>query len=136
WYHSASRRAPGNWGIAIANQRGELLWSVEPGTSLVPASTVKLFTTGFARTVLGSEARRSTRVTGSGFIDPLSGEWMGSWALELNGDPSLENPSGVGPRLVDLTEQLAQLGIRRLSGPLQVRSANGPALATYPTAWS
>jgi D-alanyl-D-alanine carboxypeptidase/D-alanyl-D-alanine-endopeptidase (penicillin-binding protein 4) len=136
WYRTASRRAPGDWGIAIANQRGELLWSVEPGTSLIPASTVKLFTTGFARTVLGGEARRSTRVVGSGFIDPLGGEWMGTWALELNGDPSLENPSGAGPRLVDLTEQLAQLGIRRLSGPLQVRSANGPAVATYPTAWS
>ena len=55
WYHSASRRAPGDWGIAIANQRGELLWSVAPSTSLIPASTVKVFTTGFARTVLGGE---------------------------------------------------------------------------------
>lgn len=136
WYRTASRRAPGDWGIAIANQRGELLWSIEPRTSLIPASTVKLFTTGFARTVLGGAARRPTRVVGSGFIDPLSGEWMGSWALELNGDPSLENPSGVGPKLVDLTEQLALLGIRRLTGPLQVRSANGPAVATYPAAWS
>jgi PBP4 family serine-type D-alanyl-D-alanine carboxypeptidase len=136
WFRTASRRAPGEWGIAIANQRGELLWSVEPEASLVPASTVKLFTTGFARTVLGGEARRPTRVIGSGFIDPLSGEYMGSWALELNGDPSLENPSGAGPKLSDLAEQLSLLGIRRLTGPLQVRSAGGPAVATYPTAWS
>ena len=65
WYRTASRRAPGSWGIAIADQRGQLLWSVAPETSLIPASTVKLFTTGFARTVLGADARRSTRVTGS-----------------------------------------------------------------------
>lgn len=136
WYRNATRRAPGSWGIAIADQRGQLLWSVSPETSLIPASTVKLFTTGFARTVLGSDARRSTRVTGSGFIEPVSGEWRGSWSLELNGDPSLENPSGAGPKLSDLAQQLAQLGIRRIFGPLQVRSADGPAVAAYPSVWS
>ena len=136
WYRTASRRAPGSWGIAIADQRGQLLWSVAPETSLIPASTVKLFTTGFARTVLGSDARRSTRVNGSGFIEPVSGEWRGNWSLELNGDPSLENPSGAGPKLVDLAQQLSNLGIRKLFGPLQVRSADGPAIASYPGAWS
>jgi D-alanyl-D-alanine carboxypeptidase/D-alanyl-D-alanine-endopeptidase (penicillin-binding protein 4) len=136
WYRTASRRAPGAWGIAIADQKGQLLWSVAPETSLIPASTVKLFTTGFARTVLGGEARRSTRVTGSGFIEPLSGEWRGSWSLELNGDPSLENPSGEGPKLADLAHQLSGLGIRKIFGPLQVKSANGPAIASYPSAWS
>ena len=136
WYRSASRRAPGAWGIAIADQRGQLLWSVSPETNLIPASTVKVFTTGFARTVLGADARRSTRVTGSGFIEPGSGEWQGSWALELNGDPSLENPSGAGPKLLDLAQQLANLGIRKIYGPLQVKSADGPAVAAYPTAWS
>ena len=136
WYRTASRRAPGAWGIAIADQRGELLWSVSPETSLIPASTVKLFTTGFARTVLGGDARRSTRVTGSGFIEPGSGEWRGGWALELNGDPSLENPSGAGPKLVDLAQQLSNLGIRKIFGPLQVKSADGPAIAAYPAAWS
>ncbi len=136
WYTNASRRAPGTWGIAIADQRGELLWSIAPETSLIPASTVKLFTTGFARTVLGSDATRSTRVTGSGFIEPASGEWRGTWSLELNGDPSLENPSGAGPRLADLAQQLSHLGIRRLFGPLQVKSENGLASASYPDAWA
>jgi serine-type D-Ala-D-Ala carboxypeptidase/endopeptidase (penicillin-binding protein 4) len=136
WYRNASRRAPGSWGIAIADQRGQLLWSVAPETSLIPASTVKVFTTGFARTVLGADARRSTRVTGSGYIEPMSGEWKGSWALELNGDPSLENPAGDGPRLVDLAHQLASLGIRKIHGPLQVRSADGPAIAEYPSVWA
>jgi D-alanyl-D-alanine carboxypeptidase/D-alanyl-D-alanine-endopeptidase (penicillin-binding protein 4) len=136
WYQSARHQAPGTWGIAVADQRGQILWGIEPATSLIPASTVKLFTTGFARTVVGGEARRPTRVVGSGFVDPATGEWMGNWALELNGDPSLENPSGVGPKLSDLAGQLAALGIRKISGPLQVRSADGPADASYPAAWS
>lgn len=53
WYQITSRRAPGQWGIAVADETGRLLWSVNPDQQMVPASTVKLFTTGFARSVLG-----------------------------------------------------------------------------------
>jgi D-alanyl-D-alanine carboxypeptidase/D-alanyl-D-alanine-endopeptidase (penicillin-binding protein 4) len=136
WYDAASRRAPGQWGIAVADQTGRILWSVNPDEPLVPASTVKLFTTGFARSVLGGGARRSTRVVGIGGLDPETGAWDGSWALELNGDPTLERAQGSGPTLYDLALQLASGGIRKLSGPLQVQSAEGPATAVYPAAWS
>jgi D-alanyl-D-alanine carboxypeptidase/D-alanyl-D-alanine-endopeptidase (penicillin-binding protein 4) len=103
---------------------------------MVPASTVKLFTTGFARSVLGGSARRATRVVGEGQLDLETGEWVGAWALEMNGDPSLERAQGSGPTLYDLALQLASGGIRKLSGPLEVRSADGPATAAYPAAWS
>src|SRR5687768_9118109 len=119
WYETASRTAPGEWGIAIADQSGRMLWSLNPDHSLMPASAVKLFTTGYARTVLGGTARRATRVVGAGVIDTVKGEWLGNWALELNGDPSLERAAGSGPTLYDLAFQLAGAGIRRLSGPLQ-----------------
>ncbi len=135
WYDTASRKAPGKWGIAIADQQGRLLWGVNPEEPLVPASTVKLLTTGFARSILGGNARLSTRVVGTGAVD-RNGEWLGSWALELNGDPSLERPSGAGPTLSELADQLSQAGIRKLSGPLQVTSADGPATAFYPSVWS
>ena len=136
WYQTASRKAPGQWGIAIADPSGSILWSVNPNQPLVPASTVKLFTTGFARSVLGGTARRATRVLGTGQLNLESGEWIGTWALELNGDPSLERAQGSGPTLYDLALQLASGGIRKLSGPLEVRSADGPANAVYPAAWS
>lgn len=136
WYRQARRRAPGEWGIAIADQSGRLLWSVNPDQPMVPASTVKLFTTGFARSVLGSSARRPTRVIAAGALDSTTGEWIGSWALELNGDPSLERAEGPGPTLYDLALQLAGMGIRKLTGPLMVRSEEGPADAVYPAAWS
>lgn len=137
WFRTSQRVAPGQWGIAIADQDGRLLYGVEPRQMLVPASTVKLFTTGFARTVLGSDARRNTRVLGRGTLDPVTGAWEGSWSLEVNGDPSLENPTGDGPRLADLARQLADRGIRQLQGPLSVVSMDGvQADAEYPSAWS
>ena len=132
WYQYASHVAPGQWGIAIADQAGKMLWSLNPDSALMPASTVKLFTTGYARSVLGGNARRPTRVVGAGVIDPSSGEWLGNWALELNGDPSLERAEGSGPTLYDLAMQLASAGVRRLDGPLQVQSSEGPATAIYP----
>jgi D-alanyl-D-alanine carboxypeptidase/D-alanyl-D-alanine-endopeptidase (penicillin-binding protein 4) len=136
WYSAASRTAPGEWGIAIADQTGQMLWSFNADASLMPASAVKLFTTGYARSILGGSARRATRLVGTGIVDPQTGEWLGSWALELNGDPSLERAEGSGPTLYDLAAQLAGTGVRRLSGPLQVQSADGPASAVYPAVWS
>src|SRR3954467_5753563 len=136
WYAEASRSAPGDWGIAVADQAGQRLWSFNADASLMPASTVKLFTTGYARSVLGGNARRATRLIGTGVVDPKTGEWLGNWALELNGDPSLERAEGSGPTLYDLAAQLAGSGGRRLAGPLEVRSASGPANAVYPEVWS
>jgi D-alanyl-D-alanine carboxypeptidase/D-alanyl-D-alanine-endopeptidase (penicillin-binding protein 4) len=136
WYQRARRSAPGDWGIAVADQSGRPLWSANPDQALMPASTVKLFTTGFARSVLGGTARRPTRVVGIGSLDPANGEWVGSWAIEVNGDPSLERAEGSGPTLYDLALQLASGGVRRLTGPLQLQSSNGAANALYPAVWS
>jgi D-alanyl-D-alanine carboxypeptidase/D-alanyl-D-alanine-endopeptidase (penicillin-binding protein 4) len=135
WFSRAARAVPGEWGVAVADSRGNILWSVNPTRPLVPASTVKVFTTGFARSVLGGEARQTTRVLGTGSIDE-NGTWVGLWALELNGDPTLERPLRSGPTLRDLASQLADRGIRRLVGPLKLQSAWGEAAAVYPTAWS
>ena len=136
WYQRTNRSAPGEWGIAVADESGRILWSVNPEQPLMPASTVKLFTTGFARSVLGGTARRPTRVVGVGALDPGTGAWIGSWALEVNGDPSLERAEGSGPTLYDLALQLAGSGVRKLTGPLQLQSSNGAANALYPAVWS
>jgi D-alanyl-D-alanine carboxypeptidase/D-alanyl-D-alanine-endopeptidase (penicillin-binding protein 4) len=136
WYRTAARAARGTWGIAVASQDGRLLWGIEPTRPMIPASTVKLFTTGFARSVLGSDARRHTRVVGAGRVDPATGTWVGSWSLELNGDPTFERPARGGPTLAELAQQLREAGIRRLVGPLVVTAAEGRAGASYPGVWS
>lgn len=135
WFREAVRRAPGEWGVAVADQSGRLVWGVEPTRPMIPASTVKVLTTGYARSVVGSDARKSTRVVGSGRLDSATGTWEGTWALELNGDPSLEGSDSSGTRLADLARQLSDRGIRRLVGPLTVVSADGDAKATWPASW-
>ncbi|HET9133229.1 MAG TPA: D-alanyl-D-alanine carboxypeptidase/D-alanyl-D-alanine-endopeptidase [Gemmatimonadales bacterium] len=135
WYQSTQRRAPGTWGVVVADQTGRVLWSVNATEPMTPASTVKLLTTGFARTVVGANARRATRVVGSGGVDPTTGTWVGRWSLELNGDPTLERPDRAGPTLASLAEQLAAIGVRRLTGPLSLSTQVGDPVATYPTAW-
>ncbi|HRP08943.1 MAG TPA: D-alanyl-D-alanine carboxypeptidase/D-alanyl-D-alanine-endopeptidase, partial [Gemmatimonadales bacterium] len=134
WYAAAREQAPGLWGVVVADEKGEVLWSVNGSEPMVPASTVKLLTTGFARSVVGSEARRPTRVVGTGGVGD-DGTWQGSWALELNGDPTFGRPSIGGPTLQMLAEQLRSIGVRRLTGPLELTSTAGPARSRYPAAW-
>ncbi len=135
WYQMARKMAPGRWGIAIADPQGNLLWSVNPDSNFVPASTVKLLTTGFSRSVVGSDAHVATRIRGAGSID-ATGAWIGNWQLELNGDVTLERVPGTGPSLRDLAAQLRAAGIRTLRGPLVLTSENGACDAVYPAAWS
>ncbi len=135
WYAKAKRSAPGTWGIVVADRTGTVLWSENEQTPLIPASTVKVLTTGFARTEVGGEARRSTRVLGTGRLDETDGTWQGSWAIEVNGDVTLERPVRGGTSLRDLADQLATIGIRRLIGPLTLTSAVGEARAQFPSAW-
>lgn len=137
WYRTAQRSAPGDWGIAIADQQGRTLWERRSDELFIPASTVKLFTTGFARTVLGGGARRETRVLGAGRLAPGTGTWLGAWALEVNGDPSLGRRDGRGPSLDELAHQLAVSGVRQLNGPLHLVEQDGrEAHALWPEAWA
>lgn len=127
---------PGNWGVVVADEAGRVLWSVNAAQPMIPASTVKVLTTGFARTTVGGDARQATRVMGDGGVDPATGIWKGRWALELNGDPTFERPNRSGPTLSSLASQLHDIGVRQLTGPLALTSARGAATATYPAAWS
>jgi D-alanyl-D-alanine carboxypeptidase/D-alanyl-D-alanine-endopeptidase (penicillin-binding protein 4) len=136
WFKRAARSAPGEWASAVAGQDGQLLWGIQPTRPMIPASTVKLFTTGYARSVLGGDARKRTRVLGVGHVDPSTGTWMGTWALELNGDPTLERSARSGPSLEDLALKLRNAGIKHLVGPLVVVAAVGAPSASYPAAWS
>jgi serine-type D-Ala-D-Ala carboxypeptidase/endopeptidase (penicillin-binding protein 4) len=137
WYRRAADRTPGGqWGITIGTMDGRVLWSVSPELELVPASTTKLFTTGFTRTRMGGGARFTTRVIGDGRLDSVGGKWIGTWSLELGGDPTLERAGRAGPTLRELARQLRERGIRVLDGPLTVTSPTGPAASRYPTVWS
>lgn len=137
WYRRTSERTgDGEWGIAIGTIGGRVLWSVNSELELIPASTAKLFTVGFSRARAGGGARISTRIIGRGTLDSASGRWMGSWQLELGGDPTLERSGRDGPTLRELARQLRARGITRLDGALALTSRTGPAASRYPAVWS
>ncbi|HEY7504431.1 MAG TPA: D-alanyl-D-alanine carboxypeptidase/D-alanyl-D-alanine-endopeptidase [Gemmatimonadales bacterium] len=137
WFARTSERTSGGqWGISIGTMDGRVLWSMSPGLELIPASTTKLFTTGFSRTRMGGGARFTTRVIAEGRLDSTSGKWIGTWALHLGGDPTLDRAGRAGPTLRELARQLRARGIRVLEGPLVVTSRTGPAESRYPSVWS
>jgi D-alanyl-D-alanine carboxypeptidase/D-alanyl-D-alanine-endopeptidase (penicillin-binding protein 4) len=136
WYATTARRTGGGWGIAIADERGNLLWGKNTDRPMIPGSTVKIFTTSYALGQLGGDFTRQTRVLGVGALDSTTGRWVGTWQLQLNGDPTLEDPQGMGPRLYDLAAQLAAQGIRTLSGPMFLTTSVAPSAdASFPASW-
>ena len=137
WYRrTQAQTGDGQWGIAIGTMDGRVLWSADPYSELIPASTVKVFTVGFSRARAGGGARIATRVIGRGKLDSLTGRWRGGWQLELGGDPTFERSGRAGPTLRALATQLRERGINVLEGPLMLTSRTGPATSTYPTVWS
>jgi serine-type D-Ala-D-Ala carboxypeptidase/endopeptidase (penicillin-binding protein 4) len=137
WYHrTADRTGNGEWGVAVGTMDGRVLWSVSPELALIPASTAKVFTTGFTRTRVGGEGRITTRVVGDGSLEPNSGRWQGTWALDLGGDWTLDRAGRSGPTLRELARRLRARGVRQLEGPLVLTSPTGPAASHYPSVWS
>ena len=137
WYRrTAERTGRGEWGVAIGTMDGRILWSMSPELALIPASTAKLFTTGFTRSRVGGASRLTTRVVGDGVLDPMSGRWQGRWALELVGDWTLDRTGRGGPTLRELARRLRARGVRQLEGPLTLTSRTGPATSRYPTVWA
>ena len=137
WFRRTSARTgEGQWGVAIGTMEGRVLWSTNPHQELIPASTVKVFTVGFARARAGGGARIATRVIGRGQLDSLTGRWRGGWQLELGGDPTLERSGRPGPTLRALAKQVRDRGISVLEGPLVLTSRTGPASSSFPPVWS
>ncbi len=136
WYRRASERTGrGEWGVAVGTMDGRLLWSLSPGSALIPASTAKLFTTGFARARVGGGSRLVTRVVGDGTLERSSGRWQGTWALDLVGDWTMDRSGRAGPTLRELARRLRARGVRQVEGPLVLTSRSGPASSHYPTVW-
>jgi len=137
WYRrTADRMGNGEWGVAVGTMDGRVLWSVSPELALIPASTAKVFTTGFTRSRVGGDSRITTSVVGDGALDPASGRWQGTWALDLGGDWTLDRDGRSGTTLRELARRLRARGVRQLEGPLVLTSRTGPAASHYPSVWS
>jgi D-alanyl-D-alanine carboxypeptidase/D-alanyl-D-alanine-endopeptidase (penicillin-binding protein 4) len=77
-----------SWSVAALNtQTGKLFVHYDHHRSLIPASTMKLFTTSTALEVLGSDFKFETRLKYSGYIDS-NGVLQGNLYIIGSGDPT------------------------------------------------
>lgn len=107
------------WGILVVDpERGDTLYSRNPGTLFVPASNQKIITGAVALRQLGPDFRFSTIVTSAGAI---SGPVLrGDLVLLGTGDPSMSDRlQGDGMRpLRAIADSLYRRGVRRITGKL------------------
>lgn len=92
-------------------QSGQTLYQHNPGSRLIPASSLKLLTTAAALDVLGPQYRFSTRLLSDG--SRQGDRLTGNLYLRGGGDPSLQWRD-----LQALARELAAQGIRHVQGDL------------------
>lgn len=114
-----ARVRSGTWGAMVVSlSRGDTLFAQNAGASLVPASTLKLFTAALAFERLGSHHRFTTNVLRTGAVDS-AGTLHGDLVLRGGGDPSLSRRffegDANGP-MRSLAQQVSMAGIKRIRG--------------------
>src|SRR5688572_24536220 len=114
----SSKIRNGTWGAMVVSlTSGDTLFSRNAGTSLNPASTLKLYTTALAFEQLGPDHRFTTDVLRSGAV--ANGTLSGNLIIRGGGDPALSrryfDGDGNGPMRA-LARQVADAGIRRILG--------------------
>jgi D-alanyl-D-alanine carboxypeptidase/D-alanyl-D-alanine-endopeptidase (penicillin-binding protein 4) len=80
------------WSVCVMNSRSDsAIVEYNSQTSLIPASTLKILTTGAALSILGSDFMFQTKIQYDGTFDSISGVLKGNLYILGGGDPSLES---------------------------------------------
>jgi D-alanyl-D-alanine carboxypeptidase/D-alanyl-D-alanine-endopeptidase (penicillin-binding protein 4) len=105
----------GRWGaIVVSLSRGDTLINWNPDAALLPASTMKVFTSAMALDYLGPAHQFETQVLREGVVDE-HGVLYGDLVLRGAGDPSLGTPSDADALRL-LAREVAASGVRRVTG--------------------
>ncbi len=103
------------WGLVVHDARtGRVVLSRNADQNLLPASTLKLFTTAAALDGLGPTHRYTTRLYHLGDVS-ADGTLTGDLVIRGSGDPTFGS-SGQADPLQDWAQALAQAGVRRVTG--------------------
>lgn len=111
----------GTWGAMVVSlTNGDTLFARNPGVTLNPASTLKLYTTALAFDRLGPEHRFTTDVLRDGSVTG-DGTLIGNLVLRGGGDPALSrrffDGDGNGP-MRTLARQVVAAGVKRVRGDI------------------
>jgi D-alanyl-D-alanine carboxypeptidase/D-alanyl-D-alanine-endopeptidase (penicillin-binding protein 4) len=104
------------WGVFIKSlATGETLFSLNPGTFLMPASNMKVVTMAAAAEKLGWDYRFTTAVVATGPVE--GGVLKGDLVVVGSGDPSLGGRPTEGPAVLDRwADEIGAKGITRIDG--------------------
>jgi D-alanyl-D-alanine carboxypeptidase/D-alanyl-D-alanine-endopeptidase (penicillin-binding protein 4) len=112
----------GSWGVAVVSlESGDTLFTHNADRQLLPASTMKLFTSAVALERFGPDHRLVTEVLREGALGS-DGIVRGSLVLRGTGDPSFsrryaDGASGETP-IAAIARLVAEAGVRRVSGDI------------------
>src|SRR6516165_551463 len=89
----ASAMARGMWGVEVKSlDSGRILYALNPGTLMMPASNMKILTLAGAAETLGWDFRFTTRLETTAPID--NGALKGDLFLVGGGDPTINSRDG------------------------------------------
>ncbi len=132
-----SRTRSGTWGAMVVSlTRGDTLFARNADTRLVPASTMKLFTSAIALDELGPEHTFSTDVLRDGALEE-NGVVRGNLILRGDGDPSMSPRfvrGGPDAAMSLLAQFTAGAGVTRVTGDL-VADASAFESRRIPEGW-
>lgn len=80
------------WSYCVMHTAKDIILSeYNSNTSMIPASTLKLLTTGAALSMFGREYKFKTKIEYDGFFDSLTGVISGNIYITGGGDPTLDS---------------------------------------------
>ncbi len=137
-----SRREDGHWGAMVVSlTRGDTLFAREPDAPVMPASTMKMFTSVLAFDRLGPDWHFRTEVLRTGPLD-VDGTLRGDLVVRGDGDPSFsrrfwggsEFGRGYDAPARALARRIAAAGVKRVTGSV-VGDASAFEARTIPDGW-
>jgi D-alanyl-D-alanine carboxypeptidase/D-alanyl-D-alanine-endopeptidase (penicillin-binding protein 4) len=131
------RTRGGTWGaMVISLTRGDTLYALNPGEEMLPASTMKLFTSAIAFETFGPNYHFSTDALRDAPVAP-DGTLNGNLYIRGDGDPALSGkflPGGASAPMNRLADLVAQQGIKHITGSV-IGDASGFDDQKIPEGW-
>src|SRR4051812_12281535 len=131
------RTRGGAWGAMVVSlTRGDTLFAENVGEGMMPASTMKLFTSAIAFERFGPNYQFSTDALRDGAVGP-DGTLTGNIYIRGDGDPALSGkflPGGPAAPMKRLADLVAQQGIKRVTGNV-IGDATGFDDQKIPNGW-
>jgi serine-type D-Ala-D-Ala carboxypeptidase/endopeptidase (penicillin-binding protein 4) len=116
-----ARARSGKWGVLVVSlSTGDTLFGRNPDQQLLPASTMKLFTSSLALDRFGADGKFRTVVLRAGSLGS-DGVLHGDLVLRGAGDPTLAGKQlddGGEPPMDTLARQIAAAGVKRVTGAI------------------